>query len=96
MQLMSEDCIIENSRPAPDGIVYSGKAVVTQFWQDFFCRSPQAHVVTEEIISFGIRCVMRWRYEWTDDTGKNDHIRGVDIFQVKNGFICEKLSYVKG
>jgi len=24
MQLMSEDCIFENSEPAPDGVVYSG------------------------------------------------------------------------
>jgi len=46
MRLMSDDCILENSGPAPDGAVYSGKEV--------------------------------------------------EIFQVKNGFICEQLSYVKG
>ena len=36
MQLMSDDCVFENTAPAPDGTVYSGKEAVTQFWQDFF------------------------------------------------------------
>ena len=96
MQLMSEDCIFENTKPAPDGAVYSGKEAVTQFWQDFFRESPNAQIKIEEILGSGIRCVMRWRYDWVDPAGKKDHIRGVDIFQVKNGFISEMLSYVKG
>ena len=96
MQLMSNDCIFENTNPPPDGAVYSGKETVTQFWQDFFRESAHAHIEIEEIFGFGIRCVMRWRYEWVDVAGKKGHIRGVDIFQVKNGSICEKLSYVKG
>ena len=49
MQLMSDDCICENSDPAPDGAVYSGKVVVTQFWQDYFRESPNAHIEIEEI-----------------------------------------------
>jgi len=49
MQLMSDDCVFENTAPAPDGSVYAGKAAVTQFWQDFFRASPQAHVAIEEI-----------------------------------------------
>ena len=36
MQLMSDDCLFENTNPAPDGTVYKGKEAVTQFWQDFF------------------------------------------------------------
>jgi hypothetical protein len=39
---------------------------------------------------------MRWRYEWVDAEGLPGHVRGIDIFQVKNGLISEKLSYVKG
>ena len=96
MQLMSDDCIFENTAPAPDGTVYAGKAAVTQFWQDFFRASPHAHIEIEEIFGFGMRCIMRWRYEWIDEAGAKGHVRGVDIFQVKNGSICEKLSYVKG
>jgi hypothetical protein len=39
---------------------------------------------------------MRWKYEWVDPDGKKGHVRGVDIYHVKNGSISEKLSYVKG
>ncbi|MEK7442613.1 MAG: nuclear transport factor 2 family protein [Chloroflexota bacterium] len=96
MQYMSDDCVFENTSPAPDGAVYSEKEVVTQFWQDFFRESPQAHIEIEEIFGLGLRCIMRWRYDWVDAAGKKGHVRGVDIFQVKNGLICEKFSYVKG
>jgi predicted SnoaL-like aldol condensation-catalyzing enzyme len=96
MQLMSDDCVFENTYPAPDGAIYSGKASVTQFWQDFFRQSPQAHIDIEEIFGLGQRCVMRWRYIWVDATGKEGYVRGVDIFQVNQGLITEKLSYVKG
>ena len=96
MQLMSDDCIFENTAPAPDGTVYSGKEVATQFWQDFFRESPQAHIEIEEIFGFGIRCIMRWRYDWVDGAGEKGHVRGVDIFQVRDGYIQQKLSYVKG
>jgi len=96
MKLMSDDCVFENTAPAPDGTVYSGKDAVTQFWQDFFRKSPHAHIEIEEIFGLGNRCIMRWRYEWMDETGKKGHIRGVDIFHVREGLITEKLSYVKG
>ena len=96
MRLMSDDCVIENTGPAPDGEVYSGKEAVTRYWQVFFRDSPHAHIEIEEIFSLGLRCVMRWRYEWLDMAGKQVHVRGVDIFRIKDGFICERLSYVKG
>jgi ketosteroid isomerase-like protein len=96
MQLISDDCVFENTGPAPDGTVYSGKEAVAQFWQDFFRESPHAHVKIEEIFGNGMRCIMLWRYDWIDAAGKKGHVRGADIFKVKNGFICEKFSYVKG
>ncbi len=96
MQLMSEDCTFENSAPAPDGALYTGKEAVTQFWQDFFRASPQAHIEVENIFGLGYHCVMRWRYDWVDLAGEKGHVRGVDVYQIKNGLISEKLSYVKG
>jgi ketosteroid isomerase-like protein len=96
MQLMSDDCVFENTHPAPDGTVYSGKEAVTQFWQDFFRESPQAHIEIEEVFGFGERCIMRWRYSWADEAGEKGYVRGVDIFRLRSGSIREKLSYVKG
>ncbi len=96
MALMSDDCVFENTSPAPDGTVYRGKEAVAQFWRDFFRESPQAHIEIEELFGLGFRCVMRWRYTWVDSAGETGHVRGMDIFQVKDGLISQKLSYVKG
>ena len=96
MQLMSDDCRFENTMPAPDGTLYSGKEAVGAFWQQFFRDSPQAQIEIEEIFGLGERCVMRWKYSWTDSHGEQGHVRGVDLSRVRGGLIREKLSYVKG
>jgi predicted SnoaL-like aldol condensation-catalyzing enzyme len=96
VERMSEDCVFENTFPAPDGTRIEGREAVTRFWQDFFRQSPQAHIQIEEIFGLGQRCVMRWRYQWVDSAGQPGYVRGVDIFQVRDGLIREKLSYVKG
>lgn len=96
MKLMSDDCVFENTDPAPDGTRYTGKEAVTQFWQDFFRESPHAHIDIEEIFGLGRRCIMRWKYTWVDAAGQQGHVRGVDIFNEKDGLLAEKLSYVKG
>ena len=91
MQLTSDDTVFENTDPSPDGTRYAGKDAVTKFWQDFFRDAPNAHIDIEEIFGFGNRCVMRWTYTWGDG-----HIRGMDVFKLKDGLIAEQLSYVKG
>lgn len=96
MRLMSDDCRFEDTEPPPDGTVYSGQEAVARYWQAFFHASPQAHIEIEEIFGLGERCIMRWRYTWLDANGTNGHVRGVDIFRVRQDVICEKLSYVKG
>ncbi|MCC6271508.1 MAG: nuclear transport factor 2 family protein [Microbacteriaceae bacterium] len=95
-QLLSEDSIFENTSPAPDGTRYTGKEAVMLFWQNFFRESPHAHIEIEEIFGMGKRCIMRWNYSWEDETGQKGHVRGVDVFQVQQGLITEKFSYVKG
>ena len=96
MAKMSDDSAFENTDPAPDGTRYQGKPAITQFWQDFFIHSPQAHIKIEEILGYGNRVVMLWRYEWVDEAGIAGHVRGVDLFRISSGLITEKLSYVKG
>jgi predicted SnoaL-like aldol condensation-catalyzing enzyme len=96
LRLMSDDCVYENSIPAPDGTLYSGKEAISQFWEDFYRQPPQAHIEIEELFGLGFRCVMRWRFEWVDTAGKKGYIRGVDIFKFKNNLISEQLSYIKG
>ena len=92
MALMTEDCLFENTSPAPDGEPYRGQAAVRDFWEQFFKNAPQAHFDWEEIFASGDRATVRWTYHWSE-TG---YIRGVDVFRLRDGKVAEKLSYVKG
>jgi ketosteroid isomerase-like protein len=95
MICMTQDCVFENTRPAPDGTRLVGQAAVRSFWEEFFARSPQARFDTEDVFAAGDRCVVRWIYHWLRD-GKAGHVRGVDVFRVRDGQVSEKCSYVKG
>ena len=95
MALMTDDCVFENTRPAPDGLRLEGQAAVRAYWEKFFTVSPQAHFATEDIFACGDKCVVRWTYSWVKDA-KPGHVRGVDLFRVRDGKVAEKLSYVKG
>lgn len=95
MKLMTEDCIFENTNPPPDGARLVGAADVRAYWQKFFAANPDARFEAEEIIVSGDRCVIRWIYHKTKE-GKPWHLRGVDVFKVRDGKVSEKLSYVKG
>lgn len=97
MALMTDDCVFENTSPAPDGERHEGQDAVRAFWQRFFADSPAAAFTAEEMFAAGDRCVVRWIYRWADDRpGQPGHVRGVDVFRVAGGKVAEKLSYVKG
>jgi ketosteroid isomerase-like protein len=96
MRLMTADCVFDNTHPPPDGTRYAGQAEVRAFWEDFFQGSQQAWIETEQIFSLGERCVMLWVYRWVDPQGNPGHVRGVDVYTLRDGLIAEKLSYVKG
>jgi len=96
MALMTEDCLFDNTNPAPDGERFEGQEAVRSFWEEFFRSSPDARFTSEEMITFGDRCIIRWRYEWTNTDGSRGHVRGVDVMKVREGKVAEKLAYVKG
>jgi ketosteroid isomerase-like protein len=96
MALMTGDCIFENTYPPPDGERFEGQEAVRRFWEEFFRSSSRAVFQWEDRITHGDRCVVRWRYEWTNTDGENGHIRGVDVLRVRDGKVAEKFSYVKG
>jgi ketosteroid isomerase-like protein len=87
---MTDDCVFESTAP-PDGVRHVGPAAVRSAWAEFFAGAPDAQFETEEQIVCGDRLVARWRYTWADG-----HVRGVDVFRVRDGLVAEKLSYVKG
>jgi ketosteroid isomerase-like protein len=94
MAAMTDDCVFEDTSP-PDGGRHAGADAVRAAWVDFFNASPTAHFDAEDVIATGDRCVVQWRYSWTDD-GTERHVRGVDVIRVRDGRVAEKFAYVKG
>lgn len=92
MAAMTPDCVFENTDPAPDGTRYAGQEAVRRFWVQFFTDAPDARIEIEGIFACGDRAAQCWTYAWSE-TG---HVRGVDVFRLRDGKIAEKLSYVKG
>lgn len=95
MAMMTDDCVFENTYPPPDGERHVGQADVRQFWERFFGDTEAPRFETEEIFAAGDRVVARWRFTW-GESGSGGHVRGVDLFRVRDGKVAEKLSYVKG
>lgn len=95
MNAMTEDCVFENTNPQPDGTRLVGAKDVRAYWVKFFNSNPDAFFEAEDVFAAGDRCVVRWIYRKTKD-GKPWHLRGVDVFKVKDGKVAEKLAYVKG
>jgi hypothetical protein len=87
---LTDACVFDATGPAPDGSRHVGLDAIRQAWKAIFADSS-SKFETEETFTAGDRVIQRWRYSW--DGG---HVRGVDLFQVRDGKIAEKLSYVKG
>lgn len=96
MALMTEDVVFENTSPAPDGTRYEGQADVRRFWDEFFAGPPEEEFESEDIFAADDRCCVRWIYRWGGAGEGAGHVRGVDVFRVRDGKVSEKLSYVKG
>jgi ketosteroid isomerase-like protein len=96
MALMTDDCVFENTWPAPDGERYEGQTAVRGFWERLIADSPAAQFELEELFAAGDRATQLWRYTWVDSQGVPGYIRGVDVFRVRDGKVAEKFAYVKG
>lgn len=90
LALVTEDCVFDNTGPAPDGVRYTGREELRRVWGPIF-DNTESRFEAEETFACGDRVVQLWRYSWGDG-----HVRGVDVFRVRGGAVSEKLSYVKG
>jgi len=93
--LLTDDTVFEDTSPAPDGRRIVGKTAVVAFWREWFARNADAHFDAEEMIVSGDRAVVPWVYRKIRN-GQPWHLRGVDIFTVRDGKVAAKLAYVKG
>ena len=93
--LLTDDTVFEDTSPAPDGRRIEGKAAVVEFWREWFVRNPDARFEAAEVIVSGNRATVLWVYRKMRN-GQPWHLRGVDVFTVRDGKVAAKLAYVKG
>lgn len=93
--LLTDDTVFEDTSPPPDGLRVAGRDAVIEFWRRWFKINSGARFETEEMILSGNRAVVRWIYFKTRED-RPWHLRGIDVFTVRNGKIAAKLAYVKG
>ena len=92
---MTEDCHFESTMP-PDGDSHEGAEAIGAFFARLFATGGDRRFDAEEVLVAGDRAVVRWRHRWVDEHGEEGHVRGIDLFRVRDGKVAEKLSYVKG
>ncbi len=92
---LTDDTVFEDTSPAPDGRRVEGKAAVVEFWRGWFVRNPDARFDAEEVIVSGNHATVLWVYHKMRD-GQPWHLRGADVFTLRDGKIAAKLAYVKG
>lgn len=93
--LLTDDTVFEDTSPAPDGRRVEGKAAVVDFWRAWFTRNTDARFEAEGVIVSGNRAIVQWVYRKMRNN-QPWHLRGVDIFTVRDGKVAAKLAYVKG
>ena len=90
LAFLTEDALFDATGPAPDGTQCVGVEAIAEAWRPIF-EDRAAHFEEEETFASADRVVQRWRYAW-----EGGHVRGVDVFLVRDGKVAEKRSYVKG
>jgi ketosteroid isomerase-like protein len=90
LAMLTDDCVFDTTGPAPDGTRCVGIEAIRAVWRPIF-DDTGSRFEAEETFGADDRVVQRWRYQF--DGG---HVRGVDLFRLRDDKVAEKLSYVKG
>ncbi len=92
-ELVAEDCVVENTTPAPNGSRHVGRDACIALWTGI-ATAPGTHFVLEDVVVADDRAIIRWRFCWGE--GEANSVRGVNLMQVRGGLIINAMGYVKG
>jgi ketosteroid isomerase-like protein len=92
-ELVAEDCVIENTQPAPNGAREIGREACIARWTEI-ATTPGTRFDLEDVLVAGDHAIIRWRYWWGE--GESSSVRGVNLMRVRHGQIVEAMGYVKG
>jgi ketosteroid isomerase-like protein len=89
LALVTEDCAFDSARSGPGDPPVAGHEALRAAWAPSFAKGGPPFEV-EDCFAAGDRVVQLWVYRGGDRV-----VRGVDVFRVRDGRICEKSGYVK-
>jgi ketosteroid isomerase-like protein len=90
--VIADDCVIEDTSPAPDGLRREGGQACLARWSEL--AADRALEFTPEAAEIhGDLAVQPWLLRWGN--GENDRVRGVNLIRIRNGRIVEARGYVK-
>ncbi len=92
-ELIAEDCVLENTAPAPEGARLVGRAACLERWESI-AGDRSTRFDLEDVFVADERAVIRWRWWWGDEPSQS--VRGVNLMRVRDGLIVEGMGYVKG
>jgi ketosteroid isomerase-like protein len=90
--LIAEDCVIEDTGPAPDGARHIGREACLARWAGL-AGDTDLQFQPEHVEIHGDLAVIRWILRWGDAPA--DHVRGVNLMRVRDGEIVEGAGYLK-
>jgi ketosteroid isomerase-like protein len=91
MQLMTDDVVFENT----SGGRFEGQVAVRGLLTRAFELMAKGRFAAEGVFAAGDRCLVQWTYTFNSEKPDGGHVRGVDIFRLRQGLVAEKFSYVK-
>lgn len=91
MELMTGDVVFENT----SGGRFEGADNVRALLQRAFALMTPGGFDTEDIIVAQDRVVVLWTYHFNRAEPGQGHIRGVDVFRLREGKVAERFWYVK-
>jgi limonene-1,2-epoxide hydrolase len=91
MRLMTDDIVFENT----SGGRFEGQEAVRAVLIRAFKLMLTGWFDTEASFATADRCVLLWKYTFNRQESVRGHVRGVDVFRVRDGLVAEKFSYVK-
>jgi len=90
--LVADDCVLENTSPAPDGDLRHGRQACLEIWRGI-AANRGARFELEEVRVMGDHALVFWRYRW--GPAQADSNRGINVMRVRGARIVHARGYVK-
>ena len=91
-ELVADECVLENTVPAPNGDRHVGREACLAVWQGI-ASDRNGSFDVEEVRLLEDQALIFWRYRWGE--ALIDSVRGVNVMRVAGGQVVEARGYVK-